>query len=120
LNSRWTEIIFGRKLKIMVPSFKPEWLRRLSLPFKAFVVGYGVFYPFWLFSMPGTPGTIGGPDYTVIEKLAIVYFISFLVLLVIGGVQTLTKNRRDAMWTFVFAVLALCIAAGGIFHPYYK
>jgi hypothetical protein len=104
----------------MLPSIEPKWLRLFSIPFKAFVIGYGVIYPFWLYSMPGTPGTIGGPDYTIIENLAVGYFISFLILLIVGIIQTLTKNRRDAIWSFVFAILAFFIGAEGTFHPVYQ
>jgi glucan phosphoethanolaminetransferase (alkaline phosphatase superfamily) len=102
-----------------LPTNRQEWLSFLSLPFKAFVFAYGLIYPFWLFSAPGTPGTIGGPDYSVLERLAVGYFFAFLALLGIGVAQAFTRNRRGAIWSIVFAVLALFLA-GGMFHPYYR
>jgi hypothetical protein len=104
----------------ILPTTGRDWLSFLSLPFKAFVLAYGLIYPAWLYSMPGRPGTIGGPDYKVIDELAIGYFFTFLALLIIAIVQRLTKNRRDAAWSGLFAFLAFCLAVGGAFHPYYK
>ncbi|MGO9586288.1 MAG: hypothetical protein ACLP2Y_08840 [Limisphaerales bacterium] len=104
----------------ILPKNKQAWLRLLSLPFKTYVLGYGLLYPVWLFSMPGRPGTIGGPDYSIIEKYAVGYFISSLALIIIAIIQALTKDRKDAVWTVVFAVLALFFAATGTLHPSFR
>jgi hypothetical protein len=110
-----------RKVAVKIlPRTGQEWLSFLALPFKLFVLAYGLIYPAWLHSMPGRPGTIGGPDYSVIDELAIGYFFTFLTLLVIAIIQAFTKNRRSAFWSGVFAILALCLAIAGAFHPYYK
>jgi hypothetical protein len=103
----------------ILPKTRQDWLSFLALPFKTFVFAYGVIYPIWLFSSPGTPGTIRGPDYSWLEELAIGYFLTFLALLCIAVIQMSIKDRRGAVWSVVFAALALFFA-GGYFHPYLK
>jgi hypothetical protein len=104
----------------ITPITEREWLKFIAIPFEVFLFGYGVFYPFWLFSAPGYPGTMGGPDTSVLDILTIGCLIAFLSLLGISTVQALTRNRRDAVWSFVFSVLAACLAAIGIFRPFYR
>jgi hypothetical protein len=103
-----------------LPKAKREWLSLLALPFKAFVFAYGFIYPIWLFSAPGTPGTIGGPDTSVLETLAVGYFLTSLALFGIAVAQVLFKDRRGAVWNSVFAVLALGLALVGVFYPGYR
>jgi hypothetical protein len=103
-----------------LPTNRQEWLSFLSLPFKTFVFSYSFIYYLWFHSLPGTPGTIGGPDYSELKMWAVGYFFTFVVLLAIAIAQALTKNRRGAVWSLVFATLALFIAAGDTFHPYYR
>jgi len=114
----WTLGHFTRMKTL--PTNRQEWLRLLSVPFKTFVFGYGFIYPVWLHSLPGRPGSIGGPDYRELEMWAVGYFFTFTALLCIGIIQKLTNDRRGAVWSFVFAALALFIAAGDTFHPYYR
>jgi len=104
----------------ILPNTKREWLSLLSAPFKIFIFAYGIIFPLWLFSAPGTPGTIRGPDYTVIEYLGVGYLFTFFALLGIGVVQFKTKNRRDAVWSVAFSILALFLAMSGINHPYVR
>ncbi|HEU5122738.1 MAG TPA: hypothetical protein VFW05_01600, partial [Verrucomicrobiae bacterium] len=72
------------------------------------------------FTPPGVPGTIGGPDYSVIEKAALAYLFVAIALLLLSGVQSSFSDRRGAFWSAAFAVLALIIAYGGTFHPHFK
>src|SRR5882757_11477318 len=113
-----------------LPMTRQDWLSFLSLSLKAFVLASIFLYPAWLHSMkPVRAGTFGGSDYTVIdvdklpisfEMLVAGYFVTSLALLVLAVVQWLTKNHRGAAWSSVFAVLALCLAVIGAFHPVYK
>jgi heme A synthase len=103
-----------------LPTNKQEWLSFLATPFKTFVFCYSLINYVWLHSAYGTPGTIGGPDYSELETWAVGYLFTFLALLGIGITQAVTKNQRGAVWSIVFAVLALFFAAGGIFHPNYR
>ena len=104
----------------ILPTTEREWLKAMAIPFEVFLFGYGVIYPFWLFSAPGHPGTMGGPDASVLDMLTIGCLITFLSLLGIATVQALTGNRRDAVWSFAFSVLAACLAAAGLFRPFYR
>ncbi|HEY9510476.1 MAG TPA: hypothetical protein VIV82_11515 [Verrucomicrobiae bacterium] len=104
----------------IVPTTGENWIRLITWPFKGLVLAYGVFYPFWLYSQPGVPGTIEGPDYSVIEKAALAYLFVAIALLLLSGVQSSLSDRRGAFWSAAFAVLALIIAYGGTFHPHFK
>jgi hypothetical protein len=114
----------------ILPKTGQGWLSFLSLPFKAFVLASSFIYPIWLHAMkPVKAGTFSGYDYITIdpdklpfsfELIVTGYFLTFLVLLIIATVQGFTKNRRGAIWSSVFAVVALCLAVSGAFHPVYK
>lgn len=93
-----------------LPTTKDKWLRLLSFPFKSYIFGVGLLFPYWRLRMPGKPGMIGGGDLTEwLTRLSVGCFISFLALMVICVIQVLIKCRRDAMWNVVFAILALLI-----------
>ena len=103
-----------------LPTNRQEWLNLLAIPFKTFVFSYCFIYYLWLNSLPGTPGTIGGPDYSELERWDLGYCLTFVILVGIAVAQALTKNRRGAAWNIVFAILSLFFGAGGNFHPYYR
>jgi hypothetical protein len=113
-----------------LPSTGQHWLSFLSFPFKAFVLASTFIYPIWLHSTrPLRSGTFSSSDYTVIdpdslpvsfEVIVTCYFITFLALLVIVIIQVLSKNRKGAFWSSIFAFLALCLAVGGAAQPVYK
>jgi len=92
----------------IVPTNKQGWLGLASLPFKAYMLGVALIYPYWSLHMPGRPGRIGGGDISDgMSDLSIGFFVCFIALTVMAIVQALAKNKRDAKWNIVFAVLAL-------------
>jgi uncharacterized membrane protein len=102
------------------PTSDREWLRFMAMPFEVFLFAYGIFYPFWLFSAPSHPGTLRGPDASVLTGFTIGCLFACLVLFIIAVAQAVTKNRRDAFWSLGFAVVAFCLAAVGLFQPAYR
>jgi len=103
-----------------LPTSEREWLRFLATPFKTFIFAYGVIYLVWMFSAPGRPGTMGGPDASVLFSLTIGCLLTSLILFMIAVGQALSKDRRDALWNMIFAVVALCLTAFGLFQPAYR
>jgi hypothetical protein len=95
-------------------------MQAFSRPFRAFVLVYGFIYPVWLFSAPGTPGTMDGADYVVLERLAVGYLFTSLAFIFIAVAHLETRNWRGAIWSIIFAILALGIAASSVLHPYYR
>jgi len=112
------------------PSTRGEWLEFLALPLKALVVA-GVFvFPIWFRALqPLRAGTFSGQDFLTIdadklpfgiEVLTTIYFAVFLTLLVLAILQAVTKQKRVALWSGIFAACALCLAIIGAVHPVYK
>jgi len=103
-----------------LPSTTQERFRLLALPFRVYVFGVAIFYPFWRLLMSGSPGIIGGGDLTEgLMRLSIGYFISSMALLVICIIQLLIKDFKNSKWNVVFAIVAL-ICGWGLFPPYMR
>jgi hypothetical protein len=104
----------------IVPTNKQGWLGLASLPFKAYMLGVALIYPYWSLHMPGRPGRIGGGDTSDgMSDLSIGFFVCFIALTVMAIVQALAKNKRDAKWNIVFAVLAL-VCGLALIPPYLR
>lgn len=103
-----------------LPTNRQEWIRAFSRPLIAFVLAYGLIYLVWIFSAPGVPGTMDGPDYAVLERCAVVYLFTFLAFIFIAVAHAEFRNWRGMIWSFIFAALALGIAASSVLHPYYR
>ena len=113
-----------------LPSTRSEWSGFLALPLKALVVAGVFIFPIWFHaSRPFKAGAPTGQDFLTIdaaklpfgiEVLATVYFVIFMALLVITISQAVSKQRRIALWSGIFAVGALCLAIVGAVHPVYK
>jgi hypothetical protein len=89
------------------PANKQEWMTMLASPFKVFVLSFGfIYYLCW------SPYPF--PQFT---PWAIAYFVAFFVLMGIAAAQAITRHFRDAIWSSLFAVLAMCIVVSFIFYP---
>ena len=118
-----------RDMRIL-PATRQEWLSFLALPFKTFVVASIFAYPAWHYSeRPFDVRYASNHNFTIIDSdklpfgldvLLLCYFITFLTLLIIAIIQGMTKNRRAATWSIVFAVLALFVAVHGAFRPIFR
>jgi hypothetical protein len=101
----------------ITPQTKQEWCRLMALPFKIYLFAYALFYPFWRFSQPGR---IAAVDWSLIDKLDVGNFISFVALLVIACFQVFIKDRRYALRNAAFASVAFIFFAGVIFRSNYR
>jgi hypothetical protein len=100
----------------ILPTSAKEWLGLISAPFKGYIIGVVLVYPYWRSHMPGRPGELGAGDLTDgMIFLSIGYFASFAMLTVVAIVQMFIKNRSGAKWSIVFALIALC--AGIVLIP---
>ena len=113
-----------------LPSTRSDWFGFLALPLKALVVAGVFIFPIWFHATrPFKAGAFTGQDFLTIdadklpfgiEVLTTVYFAVFLALLVLAILQAMCKQRRIALWSGIFAVLALCLAVAGAVHPSYR
>ena len=90
-----------------LPTNQQEWMSLLTIPFKTFVLSFGFIYFLYWSPYPF-------PQFT---PWAIGYFVAFLALVGTAVVQTVTGNFRDAVWSGLFGLLALCIVLCFIFYP---
>src|SRR5664280_292844 len=100
------------------PSNDHERLRLASVPFKTYIVGAALIYHHYRPLMPGSPGVIGGGALTDwMTNLSLGYYVSFIALLIIAFLQKSAGHRWGAIWSFIFALAALC---GGVtlYPPY--
>ena len=85
-----------------LPSGNVQWVRMFALPFKTYIFGLVILYPFWRMNYPGR--------YAYVDTqlmLSSGCFISGFMLLVVGLIQLWIKDRRVAFWNTTFAFLAL-------------
>ena len=93
----------------ILPSTRRDWLALASVPFKAYVIGVALIYPYWSLHMPGRPGMIdSGSTTDGMTCLSSGCFISFAALVVVAIFQMSAKDRRRAAWSILFALVAFC------------
>ena len=83
----------------ILPSNKEQWWKLSSLPFKAYILGVGLFFTSWYLASRYH-------ELRDVGFLVFGYFGSFIALLLIAVVQTLVKRYKMALWNIVFAFLA--------------
>ena len=93
-----THIMLAKHL----PSDNQQWVQMFALPFKAYIFGVAVIYPYWRMNYPGRRAY----EDTQLN-LSFGCFISGFALLVVGLIQAWTKDRRVAKWNIAFAFIAL-------------
>jgi len=102
----------------MLPTDRQGWLSLASVPFKAYIVGVALIYPYWLSHIRRVPGLAGRgflEDGT--NCFALGCFASFAALFLVALSQMWAKDRRGALWSFIFAFTSLC--AGALLIPNY-
>jgi len=102
-----------RAMKIL-PHTRQEWLGLLAIPFKGYIIGVALVYPYWCFHMTGGK-YLYNPFIEGKVYLSQGYFVSFVALIIAAALQMFVKDRRGATWSFLFALVALC--AGVILTP---
>jgi hypothetical protein len=114
----------------VLPSGRNEWLKFVAFPLKLLAAASVIVYPFWSSSVsPFGKGSLPGADYWIVDPeklpfgfggLLLGYLIIFLALATVAVIQTLSKDRRGAVWSAAFAVAALYVTYCVGFHPVYK
>jgi hypothetical protein len=102
----------------ILPTNRQEWLSLASVPFKAYILGVALIYPFWLSHIRRVPGLVGrGFLEDGMTCFALGCFASSVALVFVALCQIWFKDRRGAFWSFTFAFTSLC--AGALLIPNY-
>jgi hypothetical protein len=105
------------RMKIL-PTKKQEWLSLASVPFKGYIIGVAIIYPYWLSHISGVPGLVGkGFLEQGMSNFASGCFVSFVALLFVALCQRMAEDRKGAFWNILFAIVAFC--SGYLLIPYY-
>ena len=92
----------------IVPGSKQDWMRMLSVPFVGWLFAVALVYPYRRLHTPGSPGTLGSWTLTgPLEMLARGSFICFIGLAAVAIFQLCAGERKLAMWSGIFAIVAL-------------
>jgi hypothetical protein len=92
----------------IVPKSRHGWMRMLSLPFIGWLFAVALVYPYWRLHTPGSPGTLGSWALTgPLEMLAGGSFICFIGLTAVAVFQLCAGERKLAIWSGMFAIVAL-------------
>jgi hypothetical protein len=95
----------------ILPKTKEEWLRLLSLPFKAYIFIAGFAYAYWRLHISFHPIVGLGSLTEGLNGIVLGYIISFFAFLILAFIQAFIKRFGDALWSVFFAVLAaLCVS----------
>ena len=78
------------------------------MPFVGWLFAVALLYPYWRLHTPGQPGTLGSWILTgPLEMLARNSCICFMSLTAVGVFQLCAGERKLAMWSGIFAIVAL-------------
>lgn len=94
----------------VLPQTKREWVAVLALPLKVGILfgGAALFVYYQALSIPGVMAAIVNHDMKVVARpVGNGCIAAFVLLMGIGVIELFQHRRKQAVWDFVFAVLAL-------------
>ncbi len=92
----------------IVPGSKRDWMRMASLPFVGYLFAIALVFPYWRLHTEGHPGGLGSEALNGgLDLFSRGSFICFVGLTIVAVLQLRLDERKQAMWSFIFAIVAL-------------
>ncbi len=92
----------------IVPDNKRDWTHMASLPFVGYLFAIALMFPYWRLHTEGHPGGIGSAALNGgLDLFSRGVFICFAGLTIVAVLQFRLEERKRAMWSFIFAIVAL-------------